>query len=80
MINKDDFIQIECLVNDWNGKEDYNVPAHVITLIFNMHNVVFWERKEYSRGCGGCRSRVWNKLKSWYFENKDEYHKHYELS
>lgn len=79
MIDRQDFIQIECLVNDWNGKEDQRVPADVITIIFNMHNVVFWENREYSKSCGGCRQRVWNKLKTWYFENRDLYRKHYEL-
>lgn len=73
MILEEDFIKIHCLVNDWNGKEDQNVPAHIITEIFTMHNKVFWERPEYSKGCGGCRQRVWNKLKTWYFENKHLY-------
>lgn len=79
MIEKEDYIQIKCLVNDWHGKENSRVPADVITLIFNMHNKVFWENKEYSKGCGGCRERVWNKLKTWYFTNQEEYDKHYEV-
>lgn len=67
------YLKAKELVIEWEGKENYNVPAHVITDIFNTHNKIFWERQEHSRGCGGCRSRVWGKLKTWYHENKDTY-------
>lgn len=73
MISEETFLKAHGLVMDWEGKENYNVPAHIIREIFNVHNEIFWENKEHSVGCGGCRSRVWGKLKAWYHENKHLY-------
>jgi hypothetical protein len=73
MIEKDIFLRAESLVKEWSGKENYRVPADVITEIFNVHNKIFWERQEHSKACSGCRQRVWNKLKTWYHENKHLY-------
>jgi hypothetical protein len=73
MIERDIFLRAETLVSNWQGKENTRVPADVITEIFNVHNKIFFERQEHSRGCGGCRERVWNKLKTWYHENKHLY-------
>lgn len=73
IVEKDIFLKAERLVQEWNGKENYRVPADVITEIFNVHNKIFWQNQEHSKSCGSCRQRVWNKLKTWYFENKHLY-------
>lgn len=73
MVEESTFLRAHHLVQEWEGKENYNVPAHIITDIFNVHNEIFWENKEHSKGCGGCRQRVWGKLKAWYHENKHLY-------
>lgn len=73
MISEEIFIEARNLVVEWEGKENYNVPAHVITQIFSTHNKIFPDKPEYSKGCGGCRQRTWNRLKSWYHENKQHY-------
>jgi hypothetical protein len=73
MIDNEIFEQIHNLVTEWVPKENNNVPADVITQIFNLHNKVFMDRPEYSTACGGCRQRVWNKLKTFYYENKQNY-------
>lgn len=73
MISEEIFIEARNLVVEWEGKENYNVPAHVITQIFSTHNKIFPDKPEYSKGCGGCRQRTWNRLKSWYHENKQLY-------
>lgn len=73
MIDLEVFSRLKNLVEEWEGKENYNVPAHVITEMFLVHNKIWWERQEHSRACGGCRQRVWGKLKGYYHENKDIY-------
>lgn len=73
MVEKDIFLKAQRLVGEWEGKENYRVPADVITEIFNVHNKIFWENQEHSRGCAGCRQRVWSKLKTWFHENKHLY-------
>jgi hypothetical protein len=73
MIDKEIFMTAHHLVQNWEGKENMRVPADVITDIFNTHNKIFLDRPEYSKGCGGCRERVWNKVKTWYHENKHLY-------
>lgn len=73
MISEEIFLEAHQLVVEWEGKENYNVPADVITRIFSVHNKIFIDRPEYSKSCGGCRQRTWNKLKTWYHENKHMY-------
>lgn len=73
MISEEIFNEAHSLVTEWAGKENYNVPADVITRIFTTHNRIFPDKPEYSKGCGGCRERTWNRLKTWYYENKHLY-------
>lgn len=73
MIDKDLFLEAHGLVLDWKGKENQNVPAEVISHIFSVHNRIFPHMPEYSKGCGGCRERVWRRLKDWHEENKHLY-------
>jgi len=67
------FLEAHALVQEWEGKENYNVPAHVITEIFTTHNRIFPEKAEHSKACAGCRTRVWSRLKTWYHENKHQF-------
>lgn len=73
MSDKELFMRAHNLVQEWEGKENSNVPADVITEIFSTHNKIYPDKPEYSKGCGGCRQRTWNRLKSWYHENKHLY-------
>ena len=73
MIDLEIFMKAHFLVSDWEGKENYNIPAHVISDIFTTHNQIFPDKPEYSKGCGGCRQRTWARLKTWYHENKHLY-------
>lgn len=66
------FVRLHNLVQEWEGKENQRIPGHVITEIFNVHNSIF-DNKEYSKGCGGCRQRVWTRLKNYYHENKQQF-------
>lgn len=73
MVDESIFLRAHNLIQEWRGKENYNVPAHVITEIFITHNQVFPNAQEHSRACGACRQRTWNRLKTWYDENKHLY-------
>ena len=73
MIDKEIFLKAHHLVQEWEGKENYNVPAHIISDIFSVHNQIFLDKPEYSKGCGGCRQRVWARVKTYYHENKHLY-------
>jgi len=73
MTELENFQLIHRLVQDWEGKEDHRVPAHIITEMFNAHNMAFPNNREYSKSCGGCRQRVWNRLKAYYHENKQSF-------
>lgn len=66
------FVRLHNLVQEWEGKENRRVPANVITDMFNVYNSIF-ERKEYSKGCAGCRAKVWNRLKEYYHANKQQW-------
>lgn len=69
----ENFSKLHGLVQAWEGKEDQRVPADVITEMFNVHNQIFPNNREYSKSCGGCRQRVWNRLKAHYHSNKQSY-------
>lgn len=73
MIDKEIFLTAHDLVQNFEGKENQRIPAEVITTIFSTHNRIFPDKPEYSKGCGGCRERTWNRLKAWYHENKHLY-------
>ena len=75
MISEETFNEIKLVVDTWHGRENERVPADVIRQIFNLHNRVFPFAQEHSTGCGGCRERVWNRLKTWYWENKQNFEK-----
>jgi hypothetical protein len=48
------------------GKENHSHPAEVITVLFTTHNNLAKENGwplEYSRSCGGCRQRVYARLR-----------------
>lgn len=73
MIDLEIFMSAHNLVENWQGKENQRIPAEVITEIFTTHNRIFPDKPEYSKACGGCRQRTWNRLKTWYHENKHLY-------
>lgn len=71
-MNREVFNQVRVLVMEFEGKESRNTPGHIVTQIFTLHNQIF-DKKEYSKGCAGCRERCWNKLKTWYHEQKSNF-------
>lgn len=72
-ITKEVFNQIEDLILDLEPKVNHNIPADQIRILFNLHNKVYWQNMEHSTACGGCRARVFNRLRTWYYEHKDSF-------
>jgi hypothetical protein len=68
-MNNELFNEVDGLMKELVGKENHNHNAEVITRLFNLHNRAFPEHMEYSKSCGGCRQRVYNRLKTWWYDN-----------
>ncbi len=63
------FKEVDDLMQQLVGKEDHRHDANTIRHLFNIHNLVFPYNLEYSTGCSGCRARVYNRLKQWWYDN-----------
>lgn len=63
------FKEVDDLMQRLVGKENHRHDAQTIRELFNIHNVVFPNMLEYSTSCGGCRSRVYNRLRQWWEDN-----------
>jgi hypothetical protein len=66
------FLKVHNLMIRLIGKENYNHRPETIRELFNLHNEATGIM-EYSVSCGGCRKRVYNRLKDWYYANKEKY-------
>ena len=64
------FNRVDALMSSLAGKENQNHNASVIRELFNLHNEVYPNNLEFSTSCGGCRQRVYQRLKGWWLENK----------
>ena len=64
------FNRVDALMSGLVGRENYNHNAQVIREMFNLHNEVYPNNLEFSTSCGGCRQRVYQRLKLWWSENK----------
>lgn len=69
-MENDLFKEVDTLMLSLVGKENHNHNAVVIRELFNLHNRVFPHNLEFSTSCGGCRQRVYKKLKQWWIDNK----------
>lgn len=67
----EDFKKIDELMSALNGREYERQSSETIKLLFELHNKTFPNNKEYSTTCGGCRQRVYNRLKDYWLKNKD---------
>jgi hypothetical protein len=72
MIDKSLFTRVDNIMIKLWGKENHNHSAITIRELFNIHNELF-EQKEYSTSCGGCRARVYTRVKDWWLSNKQTY-------
>jgi hypothetical protein len=64
------FNRVDALMSTLVGRENYNHNAQVIREMFNLHNEVYPNNLEFSTSCGGCRQRVYQRLKQWWSDNK----------
>jgi hypothetical protein len=67
------FNRVDALMSTLVGRENYNHNAQVIREMFNLHNEVYPNNLEFSTSCGGCRQRVYGRLKEWWNENKQSH-------
>lgn len=58
-------VQIVKEVNRLDGK----IPEHLVDPIFEMHNQIFPNIKEFNKGCGSCRRRTYGRLQTYYNDN-----------
>lgn len=56
--------QLKVLLEELEGKNTINKEQ--TDRLFNIHNLIFPNIKEYGRSCVSCRSRVYNRLKNYY--------------
>jgi len=71
--SKEDYGKINNIMTYLKGKESHNHDASIITDLFNAHNLAFPQNPEYSKSCGGCRVRVYNRLTTYSNETKQQY-------
>lgn len=64
------FKRVDTLMSQLVGKENQNHNASVIRELFNLHNEAYPNNLEFSTSCGGCRQRVYQRLKQWWSERK----------
>lgn len=67
------FNRVDALMVTLVGKENHNHNALVIRELFNLHNEVYPQNLEFSTSCGGCRQRVYQRLKQWWIDNKQSH-------
>lgn len=60
-------LQVKDLLEQLEGK--FKITNEQTNKLFYLHNLFFPNTPEYSKSCGGCRLRVYNRLKRWYNEN-----------
>jgi hypothetical protein len=69
------FEKVDALMKNLVGKENRSHSAETIRTLFNLHNEVF-NAREYSTSCGGCRKRVYERLRQWWWDNSGKINNH----
>ena len=69
---EEQFLRVHNLMIRLIGKENYNHRPETIRELFNLNNECTGVM-EYSVSCSGCRMRTYNRLKDWYYNNKEEF-------
>lgn len=49
------------------GKED---ESKTLDKMFELHNMIFPDNKEHNKTCGACQKKVFEKLKTWWVDNR----------
>lgn len=61
-------IQLSKIIKEVNALEG-KIPSHLVDPIFELHNRLFPNTKEFNKGCGACRNRTFGRLRKYYNEN-----------
>jgi len=60
--------QLDNLMKELEGKD--KILDHQTRLLFNINNIIFPDLQEYTVSCPACRSRVYNRMKTYWEKNK----------
>jgi hypothetical protein len=60
------FQKVDAMMQNLVGRENHRHDAQTIRELFNLHNELFPATLEYSVSCGGCRQRVYGRVKQWW--------------
>lgn len=55
-----------------DGIKNNYVTTVQTNIMFGVHNRLFPNQKEHTKGCSACRKRVYDRLKEWYKNNLKE--------
>jgi hypothetical protein len=62
------FEDINVLLLELEGKDKIN--AEQCDRLFNLHNQLFPDLKEWNRSCPACRERIYNRMREWWMAQK----------
>jgi hypothetical protein len=65
------FERVDNLMQQLVGNENRRHSAETIKELFNLYNEIF-NAREYSTSCGGCRKRVYERLRQWWCDNNGQ--------
>ena len=60
IMNTETYLELVTLTQQLRGKD--RATAQQLDRIYALHNELFPNRKEYTKGCGSCRARVYQRL------------------
>ena len=60
IINTETYLELVTLTEQLRGKD--RATTQQLDRIYSLHNELFPNRKEYTKGCGSCRARVYQRL------------------
>ena len=56
--------ELRVLLEELEGKD--KITSTKTDRMFNLHNQIFIHSREHGRSCGSCRSRVYQRMKTYY--------------
>ena len=61
--------EINNLMSELDGKD--KIYAHQTDILYRLHNELFPDLKEWNKACDSCRIRVYNAVRDWWLNNKN---------
>lgn len=61
--------EINNLMSELDGKD--KIYAHQTDILYRLYNELFPDLKEWNKACDSCRIRVYNAVRDWWLNNKN---------